>query len=172
MATKKPRIQVTVTRSQYELLSRLAKLQERSMASLLSELVEQVEPVYARVALVLQAAVRAQASAKQGLRAATESAEAEMEPMLAEAMGQLDLLVAAADTAERSAAASSVASAAPAARTPEPVTRGSGLPHTSPKTASHRPKSRVRPRQKRHGVHALAKAIATQVRKGPRGKRP
>jgi hypothetical protein len=180
MPTAKPRIQVTVTNSQYELLKRLAKLQQRSMSAVLSELFDQIEPVYERVAVVLQAAMRAQDSMKDGLRTATESAERELAPMLGAAMGQLDLLMAAAGPAQPGAAATAVGSAAlPAIPTPGPVTRGSESPtHTHTSRTSH-PLSKVgasrktlrnkaiRKKSGNFKVQEIAGAIASAVRTGP-----
>jgi hypothetical protein len=125
---------------QYELLKQLALLQERSMGSIVSELFEQVHPVLERVAVVLQAAKRAQSSALDGLKKATEDAEAEIAPMVGAAMHQLDLLhVAASVQAPRPEGARS---ATPDPEpTPEPVTRGSGRgvrTHTAPARAIRR----------------------------------
>jgi hypothetical protein len=125
MTTKKPRIQVSLTTAQYELLRNLAELQDRSMGSIVSELFDQVHPVLERVAVVLQAAKRAQSSALDGLRQATEDAEAEIAPMVGAAMHQLDLLHVAA-TVGGPQGMDARSAAAPPVRTPEPVTRGSG----------------------------------------------
>ena len=174
MPTAKPRIQVTVTESQYQLLKRLAQLQDRSMSAVLSELFDQIEPVYERVAVVLQAALRAQDSMKQGLIAATESAEAELAPMLAQAMGQLDMLVHATEVPPPLPAEASAASPAGSEATPGPVTRGSASPHTPPKAAHIRPTS-PRRASRRPGRKSpsksvrkqVAAAIAAAVKRGP-----
>ena len=92
MPTAKPRLQITLTRPQHELLTNLARLQERSASSIVTELLDQVLPVLERVAVVLQAATRAQESAKEGLKGSLESAERDMRPHVAAALGQLDLL--------------------------------------------------------------------------------
>ena len=130
MSTVKPRIQVTLTTAQHELLSRLAKLQSRSMSSIVSELFEQVHPVLERVAVVLQAAIRAQESMKEGLRESTARAEREITPHLAAAMGQLDLLQADFEGAQKpmeATARSERSERREGAEDPRPVTRGSGL---------------------------------------------
>jgi len=125
MPTAKPRLQVTLTTPQHELLKRLAKLQSRSASSIVAELFEQVFPVLERVAVVLQAAVRAQESAKEGLRSSTEAAERDMRPHLAQALGQLDLLQVEFEAAARPAETVPAQPARPAG-TPALVTRGSG----------------------------------------------
>ncbi len=93
MPTRNPRINVTVSPEQYILLSRLSRVQGRSRSAVLLDLFETVTPVLERVCVVAEAAERAQFQAKEGLQAAAERAEAALSPMLAEAMGQLDLLV-------------------------------------------------------------------------------
>jgi hypothetical protein len=127
MPTAKPRVQVSLSTSQYELLKRLAKLQSRSMSAIVEELLEQVMPVLERVAVVLQAAVRAQDSMKEGLRAATDQAERETRPLLASALGQLDLLQMDFERAAIPAESASAASEPRGSRTPVAVTRGSGF---------------------------------------------
>lgn len=178
MATTKPRIQVTVSTSQYSLLQRLSKLQKRPMSAVLSELFDEIEPVYERVAVVMEAAIRAQQSAKQGMVDALQSAEAEIAPHVAAAMGQFDLL-------ERHfgvTAASGVPSGArvplPAA-TPALVTRGSETPttptRTRPSSAPDARNSHLSRKQRRHKgrlVRSLADQIVRQVKKGPKGSRP
>jgi hypothetical protein len=164
MPTVKPRVQVSLSVPYFELLTRLAKLQRRSRSAVLSELFEQVAPVLERVAVVLQAAVRAQASARDGLVKATEDAEAEIAPFVNRAMAQLDLLQQTAEGGAEAAAGKAgvpglTASALP--RTPRAVTRGSGLPRTGGN-------ARVSPRRAAGaGVLRVAEQIARAVRKGP-----
>jgi hypothetical protein len=187
MATTKPRIQVTLKPSQYELLKRLAKVQRRPMSAILSELFDEIEPVYERMATVLEAAIRAQDTAKQGMRDALTAAEEEMRPHVAAAMGQFDLLEAQFGlSASVIGAASAAGGPISAAVTPGSVTRGSGTP-TPPPQAGTIPPSPVRssPRKSRtslrfrdserkspgRSVRSVAAAIARQVKKGPKGRR-
>ena len=185
MATTKPRIQVTLKPSQHQLLQRLAKLQKRSMASVVAELFDEVEPVYERVAVVLEAAIRAQTSAKQGMVDALHAAEAEMAPHVAAAMGQFDLLEQHFGVTAVSGSGRAATGPLPAA-TPASVTRGSGTPPT-PTPAGTIPPSRSQssPRKSRtalrfrdserkspgRSVRSVAAAIARQVKKGPKGRR-
>ena len=161
MPTAKPRLQVTLTVSQHELLKRLAKLQKRSSASIVSELFDSMFPVLERVAVVLQAAVRAQESAKEGLMRSTEQAERELRPHLAAALGQLDLLTmdfdaAASDPGRRSGAE------LPGSGSPRLVTRGSGLEGTT-----HTNHARAIRRKAKSGRRGPVRAI--RAKKG--GKR-
>jgi hypothetical protein len=172
--TVNPRIQVTVRPSQYALLQRLAKLQKRSMSKVLAELFDEIEPVYERVAVVLEAAVRAQTSAKQGMVDAFQAAEAEMAPHVAAAMGQFDLLEQHFGLSAASGQAGGAGAALPAA-TPGLVTRGSGLPTTHTRTKPSSPSdsrnshlSRKARRAKGRMVRSVAAAIVRQVKKGPK----
>ena len=129
MPTAKPRIQVTLTVPQYELLQRLAKLQHRSMSAVVAELWESIHPVLERVAVALQAATRAQESAREGLRRSVDQTERELRPHVAAALGQLDLLTMDLDKQVGAAPdrdASAASTPAGASPTPVPVTRGSG----------------------------------------------
>jgi hypothetical protein len=172
MPTKKPRIQVSLTVSQYELIKRLGKLQGRSMSHVLSELFDEIEPVYERVAVVLQAAVRAQSSMKEGFVESARRAEAEISPIVARAMGQLDFLVEGAEhrasggavEGGRPTQAASSAAAPPLPRTPAPVTRGSGL-------AKVKRNKGLRRSIKRDNFKSLQR-LAKRIERGPkRGKR-
>ena len=93
MPTVKPRINITVTPERYELLKRLAGHQGTSMSGLVSETLEMMYPVMERVCVVLEAAKMAQESSKEGLRQTIAKAEAELLPMLYQAVGQFDLFV-------------------------------------------------------------------------------
>ena len=167
MPTVNPRIQVTVRPSQYVLLQRLAKLQKRSMSKVLSELFDEIEPVYERVAVVLEAAVRAQVTAKEGMVDAFKQAEAEMAPHVAAAMGQFDMLVNTfGGTQEPASAAQSGAACSDPAPlgTPTQVTRGSGLPTTHTRT---RPSSAPTAGNASRNSHLSRKQRRTKERRLP-----
>jgi len=151
MPAVNPRVQVTLTSPQHDLLRRLAALQKRSMSAVLSELFETVYPALERVAVVLQAAARAQESQRQGLIESTKQAERDMRPHVAAAMGQMDLLA-----QEFELAAGPHASAVPEARaarrrTPGPVTRGSARTVKSRRTRGTTPRKRPKSAKRRPG---------------------
>jgi len=93
MATKKPRINVTLEPYRYQLLKRLAELQGVSMSYLLADLLDSVAPVLERVAVAIEAAQQAQESLKPNLVRVAQQAEAELSPMLSEAITQLDMFI-------------------------------------------------------------------------------
>jgi hypothetical protein len=179
MPTANPRIQVTLKPSQHELIRRLAKLQGRSMSKVISELFDEIEPVYERVAVVLQAAKHAQSSANEGMRQAFEKAEGEMAPHVAAAMGQFDLLVTAFGTGAGAGEASSASSPSQAS-TPAPVTRGSGTPKPRSGRAPSAPIVTRQPLRKPRTLRDIRKppgrsigrklgaSIAAAVQRGPR----
>lgn len=168
MPTKNPRINITVKPERYELLKRLAAHQGTTMSGLVSETMEMMYPVMERVCVVLEAAKMAQESSKDGLRKTIAKAEAELLPMLYEAVGQFDMFV---DDAAKSVgvdhdasshavniirdimdkdAASGAAGTGTSARAggrvpaaggnPRPVIRGSGFPKEANTVSTRRPK--------------------------------
>lgn len=168
MPTTNPRVNVTLSAQQYELLSRLARAQGRSRSAILLELLELVTPVLERVVVAVEGAVRAQELASTGLRESVERAEAAILPHVQAAMGQLDLLVDQVTQGAPSPPAVGAPSAPGEARVaarrrgrerpkgrrgPRPVTRGPG-------TGAARP-------PKRGQVPDLAAAIARRIESGP-----
>ena len=101
MPTRNPRVNVTLRPEQYELISRLSKVQGRSRSAVLVELFSIVMPVLERVVVVSEAAQRVQVQAREGLKQSVEASEALLLPHVASAMGQLDLLVENAIEAQR-----------------------------------------------------------------------
>lgn len=69
MPTANPRINVTLSPSLDALVSRLARLQRVSKASVLRELLETTEPQLAQVAALMEAADKARVNAKHNLSA-------------------------------------------------------------------------------------------------------
>lgn len=93
MPTSKPRITITLSEKQHELLSAMAEIQEVSMSSLVVELLETAEPVFERVLEMLQAAKKAPQAALAGLKQSLDFAEGHMSGLQVSALGQLDMLI-------------------------------------------------------------------------------
>ncbi len=93
MPTVNPRIAITVLPHRHDLLKRLAALQGVSMAALVSELLDEFYPVLERVCVALEMAQHAQDSSKTGIREAAAKAEADIAPMVASSLDQLDLFL-------------------------------------------------------------------------------
>lgn len=90
MATDKPRITITLEPEQYAVLHRMAKVQGGSMSRIVTDLLGEVAPVLGRVADAMEAAQKAQQGMKATIRAATEQAERDMQPLVATVLGQFD----------------------------------------------------------------------------------
>ena len=93
MPTANPRIQLTVPPHRYDLIKRLAAAQGVSMASVVTDIMDEVYPVLERVCVVLEAAKQARETGKQGLRDAVAQAEADLVPILYQAVDQLDIFM-------------------------------------------------------------------------------
>jgi len=91
MATKKPRITVTLEPQVYEVLTRLSELQGGSMSGIVSDLLHSVAPVFERTCYVLQLADSATSGMNDDIRASMERSEAKVQAMMDDAMGQLDI---------------------------------------------------------------------------------
>lgn len=150
MPSVKPRLALTLPEHRHDLLKRLAGLQGVSMASVVTELLEECYPVLERVVVALEAAKSASESAKTGLRESCNKAIAEMEPYRDQFMDQFDLFMdgitrqaqGAGEVSPNARSASPNASPAPSASTGNPrvVTRGSGF--ISPPSVAQVKKSR------------------------------
>lgn len=122
MPTAKPRITLTLTEHQHDLLSRLSALQGVSMSSIVVDFLDSVVPVLERVAVVLQQAKDAPESVKKQLRETAEQAERDMLPFASEMMGQLDMLVGLAGAGSQPQAARATAKPKASAKVQPPST--------------------------------------------------
>ncbi len=142
MPSVKPRLALTLPEHRHDLLKRLAALQGVSMASVVTELLEECYPVLERVVVALEAAKTASESAKEGLRASCDKAIEELEPYRVLVSDQFDLFMdgitrqiqgAEAPATQPLRGGGAGASAqVPAAVNPRVVTRGSGSTDTPP----------------------------------------
>lgn len=142
MPSVKPRLALTLPEHRHDLLKRLAGLQGVSMASVVTELLEECYPVLERVVVALEAAKSASESAKTGLRESCDKAIAEMEPYRDQFMDQFDLFMdgitrqaqGGAEATETPPRGGGLGAAAPSAASVNPrvVTRGSGSTDTPP----------------------------------------
>jgi hypothetical protein len=91
--TAKPRITITLTDRQHELLSALSLLQKVSMSSIVVDLLETTVPVLERLTAVLQNAANAPQAVLDQLKLSAQSAEDDLNGMQGSMLRQLDLLV-------------------------------------------------------------------------------
>lgn len=80
MPTARPRIAVTLTEEQAQLLRRLKQLNGLSMSETVGDLIDAAAPILARTAHILELAAAAPDATKRELRAMLESAEARILP--------------------------------------------------------------------------------------------
>ena len=93
MPTTKPRITITLTDHQHNVLSRMSKLGKDSMSSIVVDMLETMLPVLERVVIAMQAAANAPIELQNGMAASFEKAEKEVSAHLASSMRQLDMLL-------------------------------------------------------------------------------
>lgn len=91
MPTIKPRITVILPPDEAAILETLAKLQGVSKSSILADVWGMASPVMARVCRLLEEAKDAQESVKQGIRAASDEAIRQMQPVHDQSMLNFDL---------------------------------------------------------------------------------
>ena len=150
MATTRPRITVTLTHRQHEILSTISQASGQSMSAYIVDLLESCEPVLERMAATMQRLKALNDTRKASVAAALDEAPAAIEPVMNAVIGQFDLFASqverAVGAADAPATASGVASApAKAAAIPRPVITGDRPPQ---KVASIRAKTGVAPELK------------------------
>lgn len=149
MATSKPRITITLDPQAYEVVSRLAAANRKSMSSVVTDFLDLARPQMERMVTILESARSAPDQARASIRKSLDRAESVLLPVLLEAIEQQDLFLVEelgldpSDLAGmQPAPAGGVGGAKRSARrspevsTPRPVTRGVGSPKQAKKTAA------------------------------------
>lgn len=121
MATTKPRITVTLTKRQHEVISTIAQLGGGSMSAFISEMLESALPTLERMAVTFQNVKQAQDQERGRFLESMDRAQSAIEPVVMEAVGQFDLFLgriekaadAAGDGKRSAAAAADAALSAP-----------------------------------------------------------
>lgn len=90
MSTNKPRLTLTLEPDVADQVARLARIQGCPKSRVLSELLEGVGPVLAKVADTLELMQRVQKGARVGLARALDEAEAELRPMVSAVLEAYD----------------------------------------------------------------------------------
>jgi predicted DNA-binding protein len=99
MPTAKPRIMVTLDKHQHQVLASICASTGQSMSSILREFVDQGMPVLERMAVTFQKLRSIRDAEHQRLSESLEAAQAAIEPIAQEAVGQFDLFLAKVDRA-------------------------------------------------------------------------
>lgn len=91
MATTRPRITVTLTHRQHEILSTISQASGQSMSAYIVELLETCEPVLERMAATMQRLKALNDTRKASVLAALDEAQTTLEPVMDAVIGQFDL---------------------------------------------------------------------------------
>ena len=126
MATTKPRITITLTKRQHEVLQSIAASGGSTMSGMLGEFIESAMPTFERMAVTFQQVKKASDQERARIVAALDDTQSALEPIALSAIGQFDLFLgnigAAADVA--TCAEGRGAGAAAAAAPSPPTNRG------------------------------------------------
>lgn len=155
MATTKPRITVTLTQRQHDVLRVISDCGGQPMSAFISDMLEQALPVLERMAESFCKIKAAQDEQKKRIVEELDQAQAEVEPVLEQVLGQFDLFMTKIEQAA-GAAASGARERAGAAAHSTPVTNRGVTP-----SPSHPPK---RPRRKASGDISHAKVSSKKSR--------
>ena len=93
MATNKPRITITLTERQHEVLSSISRHSGKSMSSSVSELVEAALPVFERMAVTFQKLDGWQSQQSQKLGKDLDKIQDKLGPLVDSMIGQLELVM-------------------------------------------------------------------------------
>ena len=131
MATTKPRITVTLTKRQHDVLRTISECGGQPISTFVSEMLEAALPTLERMAATFQKIKKAQELERAKFLESMDEAQAAIEPVVMEAVGQFDLFlgkmekaagVAGAPDARERAAAPAAPAAPPAPLTNRGVT--------------------------------------------------
>ena len=124
MATTKPRITVTLSQRQHDVLRVISDCGGQPMSAFISDMLEQALPVLERMAESFRKIKAAQDEQKKRIVEELDQAQAEVEPVLEQVLGQFDLFMTKIEQAAGAAAsgARERAGAAAAAAPSTPVT--------------------------------------------------
>lgn len=91
MKNRRFRVNLALTQEEYDLLQRMSKIQNRSMASIVVELFQQVMPVQLRIAELSELLMEARRQTLTNVSSAASEIEAELREALDRARDQIDL---------------------------------------------------------------------------------
>jgi hypothetical protein len=92
MATKKPRITISLNPNVYATIKRMSELGKQPMASIVSEMLDTVHEPLMRTVAFLEAASEAPKQVRDGLRKSFESVERDLYGMAGHTVAQMDFL--------------------------------------------------------------------------------
>lgn len=93
MATTKPRITVTLTKRQHEVIKAMSDYSGKSMSAFISEMLEAAMPTLERMATTFQKIKIAQDKERSRFIEGLDEAQAALEPIVMNTIGQFDLFM-------------------------------------------------------------------------------
>lgn len=99
MATTKPRITVTLTKRQHEVLRTISECGGQPMSIFVSEMLEAALPTLERMAATFQKIKQAQDAERSRFLESVDEAQAALEPVVMHTLGQFDLFLGAVEKA-------------------------------------------------------------------------
>jgi hypothetical protein len=93
VATKKPRVNVTLTQNQYNVFKSLSDSSGQAMSALIGEIVELSMPTFERMAATFQQLKKAKDADRARMAVAFEETQSFLEPLALAAVGQFDLFL-------------------------------------------------------------------------------
>ena len=147
MATTKPRITITLTARQHEVLRAISESSGQAMSAMLSEFIDLAMPTFERMAATFQQLKRAQDLERSKVLSALEHAQSALEPIAQEAAGQFDLFMQRIDGAvvlDRSEArTTTTATASPSTNRGDTPRKGTGRKASNGKASKAVPAAKV-----------------------------
>lgn len=162
MATTKPRITVTITERQHELLKAISEASGSSMSSFITDLLESAEPVLERMAQTMLKLRQLNEQRKASIASALDDAQTTLEPILDAVLGQFDLFagnlenaVGGAVEAGRDGGTAARAASTALAEVPRPVITGDRPPSPMVPTSGGKPSKTKAPRRSPRFTHEV-----------------
>ncbi len=93
MATKKPRITITISESQHQLLKTISEASGSPMSYLVTDLIQASEPILERTATSFSHLKELNDENKRKIKFAMENAQSIIEPMAVNALHQMDVFI-------------------------------------------------------------------------------
>lgn len=151
MATTKPRITITLSERQHDVLRSISENSGQSMSAFVHELLEQSLPVLERMAETFRKIKNAQDEQRRRIVAELDDAQAAVEPVLDHVLGQFDLFM---GKVERAVGAGDAAQPqqVPHASDPRPVITGVRSPVAGKKKTAKTLAASGVPAKRRTGV--------------------
>ena len=149
MATTKPRITVTLTKRQHEVLRTISECGGQPMSTFVSEMLEAALPTLERMAATFQKIKAAQDSERARFLSTVDEAQAVLEPVVMQAVDQFDLFLGQIGDAVSGAGTATVAATDPP--TNRGVTPTSPIPPKAKRSKPSKPVSSEKVLKKSRG---------------------